>query len=135
MITITLDTDWVCEYFELDPNLYELATDVRVKSLATWSFDKRRDENWAAWLQRTFTLHPTEECVHYWLLIDSAPQHCRIYINGQAVAYYDVGDDDPPFELDVTDNVWLDDNKLSFRVDHESEGRFEGVRLVAIPCD
>lgn len=87
-------------------------------------------------LDRAFAIKPIEkECVRYWLLIDSAPQGTTVLINHKPVAEYNVGDDDAPFELDVTNYVMLGVNWIMFRVDGEAAGRFEGVRLVATPCE
>lgn len=136
MKTLQLNTDWVCEYFEMEPGLYEFMNDVPVALLAEWSFDKRRTANWLAWLRRAFTLHPTGECVHYYLLIDSAPDTAAIYINGQAVGLFTPpGPDDPPFELDVTDFVALGQNELAFRLGAGAAGGFDNVRLQAVPCE
>lgn len=133
--SIPLDSGWLCDYFEAEPDVYELAAESAVTALSAWSFDRRRAEGWAAWLERTFALEPTDECVRYLLLIDSAPQGMRIYVNGEHVADYQVGDDDPPFEVDVTDRVWLDTNRIAFRVDSGATGTFAGVRLQPAPCD
>jgi hypothetical protein len=59
----------------------------------------------------------------------------RIYVNGKHIADYRMGDDDPPFEVDVTDHVWLDTNRIAFRVDSGAPGAFAGVRLQPVPCD
>jgi hypothetical protein len=115
--------------------VYEFATQDTIVTLSQWSFDKRRSEGWRAWLQRSFRLEPTDFCVRYFLLIDTAPQGTDIFINDQSVAVYTVGDDDPPFELDVTNYVALEDNTIAFRVDCETVGQFAGVRLLAVPCD
>lgn len=132
---LSLDPGWVCEYFELRPDLYEFAKDVPVPSLSAWSFDRIRSENWAAWLRRRFRLDALDMCVSYYLYIDTAPQHARIYINNHHVAdYLAPGPDDPPFELDVTAYVALGENMLAFRVECDAPGQFSGVRLQPVPC-
>lgn len=133
---ISLDAGWVCEYFELRPDLYEFAKDVLVSSLAAWTFDRIRSENWAAWLRRRFTLEPLDTCVQYYLYIDTAPANARIYVNNRHVAdYIPPGPDDPPFELDITADVALGENMLAFRVECDAPGCFSGVRLQPVPCD
>lgn len=127
--------NWTCTYFEAEPDLYELATDDRLVMLAHWSFDKHRSVGWLAWLQHTFVLEPTDFCVRYFLFIDCAPQETRIYINGQEIAGYRIGDDDAPYEYDITEYVTLGKNSLAFRVDCEAEGGFNGVSLQPYPCD
>ncbi|MBZ0300833.1 MAG: hypothetical protein K8J31_13870 [Anaerolineae bacterium] len=133
---IILHSGWTCEYFELEPGLYEFAQDVRVPSLVEWAFDKRRVENWAAWLKRGFDLRPTDGCVSYFLYLDSAPEDTQIYVNGEKIGIYQQsGPDAPPFEVDVTPYVALEYNEIAFRVEWNAAGRFEGVRLQAVPCD
>jgi len=133
--SIPLNDGWLCTYFETESAPYEFATDDTVVTLTQWSFDKRRAEGWMAWLQRSFRLDPTDFCVRYLLLIDSAPQKASIYVNDQHVADYNIGDDDPPFELNVTYYVALEDNTIAFRVSCDAMGQFARVRLQAIPCD
>lgn len=133
---LSLNADWLCAYFETEATLYEFIDSLSVPSLADWRFDPRRAEGWRGWLYKPFVLEPIDECVRYFLYIDSAPVPCRIYVNDQYVGdYIPPGDDAPPFELDVTDYVWLDDNTLAFRVECESVGGFSGVGLQAVPCD
>ncbi len=133
---ISLDTDWICAYFEVEPVLFEFANDQQVDSLAEWSFAKNRVDNWAAWLKRSFQLEATDYCVNYFLYLDSAPAGTRIYLNGQQVATYTPpGLDDPPYELDITLNVALGANEIAFRVDWNAAGQFAGVRLQPVPCE
>ena len=133
--SLGLDNGWTCDYFELEPDLYELMTAQAVPSLAGWSFDRRRVDNWAAWLQRSFTLEPVDMCINYVLLIDSAPAATEIHLNGrQAGIYTPPGLDDPPYELDVTLLVALGENRIAFRVPWDAPGAFSGVRLQPVPC-
>lgn len=133
---IDLDSNWRCQYFEHDPKLYEFMDDVSVPSLSAWVFDKRRAEGWAAYLVRPFSLDPTDVCVRYLLLIDSAPEGARVYLNeALPVTYRAPHDDAPPFEVDVTDCVSLEDNTLAFRVECDAPGTFSGVALQAVPCE
>lgn len=132
---LSLDTRWSCEYFELAPDLYEFMSAEPVTSLAAWSFDRRRVDNWAAWLQRTFTLRQVDYCVNYLLLVDSAPAGAEIHINGKLAGIYTPpGPDAPPFELDITLLVALGENRIAFRVGWDAPGAFSGVRLQPVPC-
>lgn len=133
--TLLLETNWTCDYFELEPDLYEFMNSESVATLSAWTFDRRRVDNWAAWLQRSFTLRQLDCCVSYLLYIDSAPAGAKIYVNGQrAGIYFPPGLDDPPFELDVTPLVALGENCLAFRVNWDMLGAFSGVRLQAVSC-
>lgn len=129
---ISLNSGWTCEYFEIDASLYEFQDDVPVPSLVEWVFDKRRVENWAAWLRRGFDLEPTILCVNYVLRVDSAPEETLIYVNGEKVGVYNPPG---PLEIDVTSYVALEYNDIAFRVEWNAAGRFEGVRLQPVPCD
>lgn len=132
---LDLNDNWICEYFELRPDLYEFAKDVDVPALDSWRFDRLRVVDWAAFLRRSFFLAPTDSCVSYHLLIDTAPDGARIYINDRHVAdYHAPGPDDPPFELNITDHVHLDTNEIGFRVACDAPGHFSGVRLQSLPC-
>lgn len=135
--TLDLNADWTCDYFELRHSMYEFLRGWPVAALTDWTFDRRRIEGWAAWLQRAFTLESTDECVRYLLYIDSAPPAARIYLNGQHVADYTPPHEDaPPFEIDVTPYVYLDENTIAFRVDyHDPPGAFSGVCLQPVPCE
>jgi hypothetical protein len=137
---IPLNDDWLCDYFELGPTAYEFLNGTAVRRLSEWTFDKRRVEGWAAWLQRGFVIEPVDECVRYLLYIDSGPDSqtapARIYLNGRHVAdFIPPGDDAPPFELDVTDNIYLEDNTIALRVECDAVGQFSGLRLQAVPCE
>jgi hypothetical protein len=133
-VTVSLDDQWTCDYFELNPLLFEFATSEPVPSLAAWSFDKRRVQEWAAWLRRSLQIAPMEFCQRYHVLIDQAPPNCKLYVNNQLIAVYTVGDDDPPFDLDITDYLTLGENKLECRVECDAGGKFEGVWLQSVPC-
>src|SRR5690606_14889167 len=133
---ISLNSGWVCEYFELEPGLYEFGDDVTVPSLVEWIFDKRRFENWDAWLRRGFDLRPTDVCVHYALCLDSSQIKTIIHNNVEKVdVYQPPGPGDPPFTIDVTPYVALEYNEIAFRVEWNAAGHFEGVRLQPAPCD
>ena len=133
---LSLDSDWVCEYFQMDSGSRDAADEIVVPSLVEWVFDKRRVENWAAWLRHGFDLDATDFCVSYMLVIDSAPEDMRIYINGEKVGVYQPPEPGaPPFEIDLTYYVALEYNEIAFRVEWNAAGRFEGVRLQPVPCD
>lgn len=128
--TYSLDAAWHCEYFELDPDLYEFMDGgLAVASLADWHCEARFNVGWAAWLQRTFTLTPTDDCVNYHLDIDAAPGATQVYINNQRVSAVSA-----PVKLDVTALVALGDNTIAFRVECGGGGYFGDVRLQTIPC-
>ncbi|MDX2141690.1 MAG: hypothetical protein SF123_26620 [Chloroflexota bacterium] len=131
MLTIHLNTDWTCEYFEIEPDLYEFQEyGERIARLADWQFAPRYPEGWAAWLEKRFNLTPLDECVHYELRIEAVPTGAQLSVNGRqfgAVA--------APATYDITDYVTLDDNRLAFRVESGADGAFGAVRLAAIPCE
>ncbi len=126
---ISLDSEWLLDYFEDIPTLYEFMETFRLPSLAKWTFDKTRPVNWLAWLQHHFDLPLRGVCVSYWLRIDSAPSTARLYINGR-----NFGEFSTPLSLDVTDYVALEDNRIEFRVPCDARGSFSDIRLTAIPC-
>lgn len=128
---ISLNTGWVCEYFQMHAGLREAVDDVAVPSLVEWVFDRRQGEDRAAWLRRGFDLAPLDICVSYVLRLDSAPEETQIYINGERVGQADGG----PCEIDVTAYVALEYNEIALRVEWNAAGRFEGVRLQPVPCD
>lgn len=132
---ISLNDQWQCAYFDIEPDLHEFPSDDTAIVLADWSFNQQQKVGQAAWLCRYFDLKPTDECVQYFLMIESAPQDMRIYINEKCVATYAEQDTKAAFALNVTAAVWLDANQLVFRVEDGSRGRFTGVRLQAVPCE
>jgi hypothetical protein len=131
MLTLVLDRHWSCDYFEVEPDLYEFQ-DYRVSltSLQDWQFERRFPESWAAWLERRFDLHPIDTCVHYVLSIDAAPEGTALSVNGRQF-----GAISAPCRIDITDFVTLDENRIAFRVHSGSTGRFGTVRLTAVPCE
>ncbi len=129
---IDLMRDWDCEWFELDPDLYEFLRPEPVPDLRAWTFDQRRVENWSAWLYRRFELPAELAAACVYLCIDSAPSPARFYLNDHLVStYVQPGDDDPPFELDVTHWLRPAGNHIAVRVEGCSVGRFENVSLRA----
>lgn len=125
---ISLNDDWTVEYLEFAPSLYEFMEREPVPRLSEWSFDRRRIEGWAAWLERSFTL-PTQRVFQAYLYIDSAPEGMGIYLNHRRVArYITPADDAPPFELDVSRYVRAGRNVIAFRV----EGLSPSIRGVAL---
>lgn len=130
--TISLLSNWTCDYFEDGTaSLYEFMNPEPVPSLATWAFDKRRTEGWLAWLQKKFDLPVMNniECMNYELEIDYVPYGAVLILNGR-----DFGAVQTPFRMDVTDFIALEDNRIAFRVASGTQGAFQGVRLVAVPC-
>ena len=131
MLTLLLDAHWSCDYFEVEPDLFELQ-DYRVTLplLNRWRFDGRYPEGWAAWLERRFDLQPLDYCVHYELRIAAVPDGAELSVNGRqfgAIA--------APCHIDITDYVTLDENRIAFRVLSGAEGVFGAVRLAAVPCE
>ena len=131
MLTLNLDSQWSCDYFETEPDLFELQ-DFRVSlpALGDWRFDGRFPIGWAAWLERRFNLYPTDTCVHYALSIAAAPDGAELSVNGRQF-----GAVSAPCQIDITDFVTLEENRIAFRVQSGAVGRFEGVRLTAVPCE
>lgn len=130
---ISLISSWTVDYFEEGPaSLYEFMNSYVVASLANWSFDKRCGEGWLAWLQKQFDLPVMNNiaCINYVLQIDSVPYGAILVINGR-----EFGAISTPFEMDVTDFIALEDNRMAFRVPCTTEGGFQGIRLVAVPCE
>jgi hypothetical protein len=130
LTALDLTTGWACEWFELDPDLYEFLRPEQVPDLRAWTFDQRRLENWSAWLYRRFELSADDVSRRWLLCIDSAPSPARIYLNDQLIAEYEQpGDDDPPFDLDVTAWLRTGSNHLAIRIEGYSMGRFDGLSL------
>jgi beta-galactosidase/beta-glucuronidase len=128
---LDLTTSWACEWFELDPDLYEFLRPEQVPDLRAWTFDQRRLENWSAWLYRRFELPADDLLGRRWLLcIDAAPSPARLYLNDQLIAEYEQpGADEPPFDLDVTGWLRPGSNHIAIRVEGYSVGNFDGLSL------
>jgi hypothetical protein len=130
MLILPLDTDWTCDYFEVDPDLYEFQDYTAALSrLGDWHFEQRYPEGWAAWLERRFYLHPTRECVRYQLSIAAVPSGAQLSLNGRQL-----GSVSAPATFDVTDYVTLDENRIAFRVESGAQGAFGEVKLLAVSC-
>ncbi|CAG1770764.1 hypothetical protein BAC2_01259 [uncultured bacterium] len=130
---ISLDRDWQCAYFEREPNVRELASPgTPVPSLPDWSCSRRYGSPWAAYLQHTFHLEPTDECVSYILHIESAPGTVVLYVNGRRLGEFDGS---LPFSFDITDYVALEDNSMALRVECAESGRFGKLHLQPLPCE
>ncbi|MDX2163117.1 MAG: hypothetical protein SF162_17505 [bacterium] len=130
--SLSLNADWMCDYFEPEPpHLYEFAEPLVVPSLRGWSPDKRFDDHWAAWLQKSFALAIADVCVNYTLHIDRAPAGTRIYLNNALLATFT----GQPLVLDVTDTITWEANTLAFRVPCGGDGSFSGVFLRPAPCN
>jgi hypothetical protein len=130
MRTIHLNTGWTCEYFEIDPDLYEFQdTRAQVARLSDWRFAPRFAEGWAVWIERRFHLSPQAECVRYHLMIDDVPAQAQLSING-----HNLGAIIASTPIDITDWVRLDENRIAFRVESGAAGAFGALRLQAVPC-
>lgn len=131
MLTINLDKRWSCDYFEVEPDLFELQDfRVRLPALRDWQFERRFPEGWAAWLEHRFDLQPLDSCVHYELTVAAAPEGAELSVNGRqfgAIA--------APCRIDITDYVTLDENRIAFRVLSGAAGEFGAVRLTAVSCE
>lgn len=129
---VPLETGWQCDYFEIDPDLYEFAPEpVTITYLSDWRCSGRFTTNWAAYLQRQFDLEPMADvCLRYVLHIASAPTSTRVYINNTLVGEYL----NAALTVDVTDHVWLEGNTVALRVVCAEPGTFNGVYLRAVPC-
>lgn len=114
----------------MNAGLRQFTNDESVPSLVEWVFDKRRGENWAAWLKRGFDLMPTDVCVTYMLHVDSAPEETLVLINGERAGTIT----ELPFAIDVTNFVALEYNEIALRVEWNAAGRFEGIALQPVPC-
>lgn len=127
---VLLSGGWSCDYFELNPTLYEFMETHAIPLLQSWTFDKRMNENWAAWIWRTFDLPPMDDiCLNYVLSISQTPDRVELHLNGR-----NLGMISAPLEIDVTDMVTLDENRIAFRVPCDAEGQFGDIRLRAVPC-
>jgi hypothetical protein len=129
--SISLHADWQCDYFEIDPDLYEFSDGLVVPSLRGWSPEKRYDDRWVAWLQKNFPLNITDLCLNYALHIESAPLGAVVYLNNARLAQY-MG---KPLSLDVTDVIIWEENALAFRVVCGTNGSFSGIYLRPTPCN
>jgi hypothetical protein len=131
MVTLHLDHHWLVDYFEVDPDLYEFQDyGARLPALGEWRFDARFPEGWAAWLEKRFSLQPTDTCVRYLLHLASVPAGAELSVNGRRFGVIST-----PCAINVTDYVTLDENRIAFRVLSGAEGVFGDVRLSAVPCE
>ena len=85
--TLDLSAHWTCEYFEQNGDLFEFAQGkLPVKALSAWTFERRYDHGWAAYLERRFDLPTIADigaCVNYVLHLESAPHGAKLYVNGR----------------------------------------------------
>ncbi len=131
MLTLLLNTNWSCDYFEIEPDLYEFQDfHTAVARLGDWSFDRLYPQGWAAWLERRFDLQPLDYCVHYELNIAVVPEGAQLSVNGRQFGVLAA-----PCRVDITDYVTLDENRIAFRVLSGATGGFGDIRLTAVPCE
>jgi hypothetical protein len=130
---ISLNDGWTVEYFEKEPDLYELAAaGIPVPSLRAFTCSGRLDGTWMAWLTRTFDVPPIlEVCLRYDLHIRAAPGVILLYVNGRRLGEVDGA---RPFVFDVTDFITLEDNQVALRVDCAQGGAFGDVFLKPELC-
>ena len=83
------------------------------------------------YLRRSFDLDVTDYCVSYMLCLDSAPSGIEIVINDEQILL----DGSPPYRVDVTMNVALDDNEILIQIPPGASGSITGLRLEPVPCE
>lgn len=115
---ISLDGNWVHRFSASN-------AEKAVDSLAHWS-----PESGQATLVKRFDLPMRDICVSYWLRLDNAPANVMLRVNQR-----DYGKIQTPLEIDVTDEVMLEDNEITFYVADMTSGSFGDIRLIVRPCD
>jgi len=124
--TISLNDQWVSYIDHVTPVSGFVDGSAFVPSLRQWI-----SEGESVRLERKFSLEPMDEiCVSYFLHVLEAPLTAQITINGRVLAAYV-----KPFEMDVTDYVWLEDNVIAIYVSGAAPGKFGDVYLQPVPCD
>jgi hypothetical protein len=127
---ISLDDNWHYRYF---PALQtgEIANDYGgvLRSITDWAVLEFPQAT--AWVWRTFTLEATDFCVRYYLHVTLLPQVALIVINDHKIKPPTTP---PPYILDVTDYVTLEENVIGFRVTGAG-GTFGHIHLQAVACD
>ncbi len=129
---IHLETDWRALAFAERPSLKDFSAGSEIAALSVYAPATEAD---SVWLSHVFYLEPTDYCVNYWLIIDSAPAGTEIYVNDTPVGHYPVGDSPVKFELNITDWVMLEDNHLVLHLPSGNTVGVVGVGLQPLPCD
>ena len=121
----TADTDVDYRAAEPDVDTWERLTSLTEMELAL-SGDK------TVWLRKDFWLHPLDVCVRYHLTIELPSLPLDVYVNGHVA-----GSCAASSEVDVTDYVTLDRNRLALKVVTVGSGSLLLKRIVlrAVPCE
>jgi hypothetical protein len=131
---ISIDRDWTCACFNGDPKPAALAASGQpVESLAAWTCPAPQGARHMVWLQRQFDLEPIDVCVQYTLHVEAAPGTVTLTINDRCLGEFDGR---APFQLDVTDAIWLEDNTiiLQVRCADAAHSHFGAIFLQPAPC-
>lgn len=83
------------------------------------------------YLKCSFNLETTDYCVNYILHMETAPAGLHLSINGQPLPI----DSGPPYRVDVTLLVRLDDNEMVIQIPPRASGSVVGLALEPLPCD
>jgi hypothetical protein len=130
---ISLDNDWLCQYFERETDgKRSAASGIPVPSLAAWTRGDPCQTGGVAYLQRGVYLEPTDLCVSYILHIDSAPGKVVLYVNGRRLGHLD---GTRPFHFDITDYMALEENAIALSVVCAAPGSFGAIYLQQVPCE
>lgn len=138
---INLITDWLYNFISnknadySKPDFSEAGW-IPLPELADWSVTNSVQSG-ADWFRKWFTLHPTENCVRYLLVLERAPEYLTVYINGVNIGSVEAGTT-KPLELDITERVALGENVLAMKLTSTTEksgGKFGRIYLKRIPCD
>jgi len=136
MRTFPLTNGWSVEYFEPNIDGFEMAPSPEaISRLSEWRCSPRfATAGFYAYLRRTFEIEREDaRCVRYFVQVENAPGTTRVYVNDTHVA----DADGRSTRVDVTDFVWMGENKLNLRVDcwKDDGARFEAVNLLQVPCE
>jgi len=138
---INLITDWQYNFISnknadySKPDLSEAGW-IPLPELADWSVTNSVQSG-ADWFRKHFTLTPTEGCVRYALVLERAPEHLMLYVNGANIGSIEAGST-KPLELDITERVALGVNVLAMKLTSTTEksgGKFGRIYLKRIFCD
>ncbi len=119
-MSISLDNGWQCASSETFSDILPVPTLVNLPGSAR-----------PIYLRRSFDLDVTDYCVSYLLHIEAAPAGIQLSINGEPVPL----DGSPPYCVDVTMNVALDDNEIVIQLPPGASGSILGLCLEPLPCD
>jgi hypothetical protein len=118
---ISLDDDWQYSTGNEDADWHSLP------ALEQWQSPFLAGDR--LYLRRSVYLYPTEICVRYLLVLNSAPEDTDVFVNGWHVGTTR-GDS---FRANVTDQVTLEENVILLKV--SQPGRFAPIYLQPIACE